>query len=94
MVELVDALDSKSCSERSAGSIPAARTINRCALVLQMREQRDKAIIGDLVRITGRIGQSKYKVEGQTHTSVDLIADSVAILAKAKVRTVEGDMQD
>ena len=27
VVELVDALDSKSCSERSAGSIPAARTI-------------------------------------------------------------------
>ena len=45
-------------------------------------------------RITGRIGQSKYKVEGQTHYSVDLIADSFAILAKAKVKTVGGDMQD
>ena len=59
-----------------------------------MREQRDKAIIGDLVRITGRIGQSKYKVEGQTHTSVDLIADCFAILAKAKVKTVDDDMQE
>ena len=53
-----------------------------------------KATIGDLVRITGRIGQSKYMVEGQTHYSVDLIADSFAILAKAKVKTVEDDMQD
>jgi hypothetical protein len=26
VVELVDALDSKSCSERSAGSTPATRT--------------------------------------------------------------------
>ena len=42
----------------------------------------------------GRIGQSKYKVEGQTHYSVDLIADSFAILAKARVKTVEDDMQD
>ena len=44
--------------------------------------------------ITGRTRRSKYKVEGQTHYSVDLIADSFAILAKAKVKTVEDDMQD
>jgi single-strand DNA-binding protein len=43
-----------------------------------------KTTIGDLVRITGRIGQSSYKVEGQTRYSVDLIADGFAILAKAK----------
>jgi single-strand DNA-binding protein len=42
------------------------------------------ATVGDLVRITGRIGQSSYKVEGHTHYSVDLIADGFAILAKAK----------
>ena len=48
----------------------------------------------DRRRRAGRIGQSKYKVEGQTHYSVDLIADSFAILAKAKVKTVEDDMQD
>ena len=67
-----------------------------------MRERLDKpalsavegATIGDLVRITGRIGQSKYKVEGQIHYSVDLIADSFATLAKAKVKTFEDDMQD
>ena len=75
---------------------------HRITLFSKLRERLDKgspersrrATIGDLVRITGRIGQSKYKVEGQTHYSVDLIADSFAILAKAKVKTVEDDMQD
>jgi hypothetical protein len=57
-------------------------------------ERIDKAAIGDLVRITGRIGQSKYKVDGETHYSVDLIADSFAVLAKAKVRTVKDDMEE
>ena len=50
--------------------------------------------MGDLVRITGRIGQSKYKIEGQNHYSVDLIAGSFAILAKAKVKTVEDELQE
>jgi single-strand DNA-binding protein len=59
-----------------------------------LRERIDKAAIGDLVRITGRIGQSKYKVDGETHYSVDLIADSFAVLAKAKVRTVKDDMEE
>ena len=67
---------------------------HRITLLSKLRERLDKATIGDLVRITGRIGQSKYKVDGQTHYSVDLIADSFAILAKAKVKTVEDDMQD
>ena len=67
---------------------------HRVTLFAKLRERLDKAAVGDLVRITGRIGQSKYKVEGVTHYSVDLIADSFAILAKAKVKTVEDDMQD
>ena len=67
---------------------------HRITLFAKLRERLDKATVGDLVRITGRIGQSKYKVEGQTHYSVDLIADSFAILAKAKVKTVEDDMQE
>ena len=67
---------------------------HRITLFAKLRERLDTATIGDLVRITGRIGQSKYKVEGQTHYSVDLIADSFAILAKAKVKTVEDDMQE
>jgi single-stranded DNA-binding protein len=44
--------------------------------------------------ITGRIGQSSYQADGRTNYSVDLIADGFAILAKAKVKTVEDDMQD
>ena len=67
---------------------------HRVTLFSKLRERLDNATIGDLVRITGRIGQSKYKVEGQTHYSVDLIADSFAILAKAKAKTVEDDMQE
>ena len=75
---------------------------HRVTLFAKQRERLDKgspersrrATVGDLVRITGRIGQSKYMVEGQTHYSVDLIADSFAILAKAKVKAVEDDMQE
>ena len=57
---------------------------HRITLFGKLRERLDKTTIGDLVRITGRIGQSSYKVEDQTRYSVDLIADSFAILAKAK----------
>lgn len=57
-----------------------------------LREAIDKAAIGDLARFTGRIGQSKYKVDYETHYLVDLIADSFAVLAKAKIRTVEDGM--
>ena len=67
---------------------------HRVTLFAKLRDRLANATIGDLVRITGRIGQSKYKVEGETRYSVDLIADSFAVLAKAKVKTVEDDMQD
>ena len=67
---------------------------HRITLFGGLRERLDKTTIGDLVRLTGRIGQSKYKVEGETRYSVDLIAGSFAILAKAKIKTVEDDLQD
>ena len=57
---------------------------HRVTLFAKLRDRLTNATIGDLVRITGRIGQSSYKVEGHTHYSVDLIADGFAILAKAK----------
>jgi single-strand DNA-binding protein len=57
---------------------------HRITLFDKMRDRLTNATIGDLVRITGRIGQSSYKVEGETRYSVDLIADVFAILAKAK----------
>jgi single-strand DNA-binding protein len=67
---------------------------HRITLFAKLRDRLANATIGDLVRITGRIGQSKYKVDGHTQYSVDLIADGFAILAKAKPKTVEDDMQD
>jgi single-strand DNA-binding protein len=74
---------------------------HRITLFDKMRDRLTNATIGDLVRITGRIGQSKYKVDGHTQYSVDLIADGFAILAKgspersrrAKPKTAEDDMQ-
>ena len=37
---------------------------HRVTLFDKMRDRLTNATIGDLVRITGRIGQSSYKVEG------------------------------
>ena len=59
---------------------------HRITLFGGLRDRLDKTTVGDLVRITGRIGQSKYKVEGETRYSVDLIADGFAILAKARAK--------
>lgn len=67
---------------------------HRITLFGVLRDRLAKTTVGDLVRITGRIGQSSYKVEGETRYSVDLIADGYAILAKARGKTVEDDMQD
>jgi single-strand DNA-binding protein len=67
---------------------------HRITLFDKMRDRLTNATIGDLVRITGRIGQSSYQADGRTNYSVDLIADGFAILAKAKVKTVEDDMQE
>ena|GEM_PF-1915849 len=64
---------------------------HRITLFGGLRERFEKATIGDLVRITGRIGQAKYKVEGITQYPVDLIADGFATLVKAKPKTVEDD---
>jgi single-strand DNA-binding protein len=67
---------------------------HRITLFGELRERLEKASVGDLVRLTGRIGQSSYQADGRTNYSVDLIADGFAILAKAKVKTVEDDMQE
>ena len=67
---------------------------HRITLFGGLRARFEKATIGDLVRMTGRIGPVKYKVEGITQYSVDLIADGFATLVKAKPKTVEDDMQD
>jgi single-strand DNA-binding protein len=66
---------------------------HRITLFDKMRDRLTNATIGDLVRITGRIGQSKNKVDGHTVYSVDLVAHGFAILVKAKMKTLENDMQ-
>ena len=55
---------------------------NRLTLFGELREKLAKADIGDLVRVTGSFGESSYKADGRTNYSVELIADSFAILAK------------
>lgn len=64
---------------------------HRVTLFAKLRDRLTTATIGDLVRITGRIGQSKYKVDGHTQYSVDLIADGFAILAKARDKAADDD---
>ena len=56
---------------------------NRITLFGKLRDRLSKADTGDLVRVTGRVRQSSYEAEGQTRYSVDLLADGIAILAKA-----------
>jgi hypothetical protein len=38
--------------------------------------------------------RSTHKANGDTCYSVDLIADSFAVLSKAKVRTIKEEMED
>ncbi len=72
----------------------AHRKRHRITLFGRLCERLDKTIVGDLVHITGRIGQSKYKFDGHTRYPVELIADGFAILAKAKAKTDDDDLQD
>ena len=62
---------------------------HRITLFGKLRDRIAKTTIGDLVRITGRIGQSSYEADGRTNYSVDLIANGFAILAKAKIKAVD-----
>ena len=56
---------------------------NRVTLFGKVRDRLAKADTGDLVRITGRVRQSSYEAEGQTRYTVELLADGLAVLAKA-----------
>lgn len=56
---------------------------NRITLFGKLRDRLAKADTGDLVRVTGRVRQSSYEADGQTRYTVDLLADGIAILAKA-----------
>ena len=68
---------------------------HRITLFGKLRERIDNSSIGDLVRITGRIGQRSYTSKsGETCYSVDLIADGFAILAKAKRKPVDDGQEN
>lgn len=56
---------------------------NRVTLFGKLRDRLAMADTGDLVRVTGRVRQSSYEAEGATRYTVDLLADGIAILAKA-----------
>jgi single-strand DNA-binding protein len=56
---------------------------NRVTIFGKLRDRLAKTDTGDLVRITGRVRQSSYEAEGQTRYTVDLLADGLAVLAKA-----------
>ena len=62
---------------------------NRVTLFGKLRDRLAKAATGDLVRITGRVRQTSYEAEGTTRYTVDMIADGIAILAKASGKPVE-----
>lgn len=62
---------------------------NRITLFGKLRDRLAKADTGDLVRVTGRVRQSSYDAEGQTRYSVDLLADGIAILAKANRKATD-----
>jgi single-strand DNA-binding protein len=55
---------------------------NRVTLFGKLRDRLAKAATGDLVRITGRVRQTRYEAEGVTRCGVDMIANGFAILAK------------
>lgn len=47
------------------------------------RDAAERAGKGDLVHITGRVRQEKYEREGAWHYTVELIAETISVLAKA-----------
>ena len=63
---------------------------NRVTLFGRTKERADKLSTGDLVHITGRIRQSRYERDGETHYGTDIIADRMGVLLR-KGDTIEQD---
>lgn len=55
---------------------------NRVTCFGRAKEQAERAEVGDLVRVTGKMKQTSYDREGETVFTVDLIADSFSVLAR------------
>ncbi|MCE2829456.1 MAG: single-stranded DNA-binding protein [Sphingomonadales bacterium] len=66
---------------------------NRVTLFGKLRDRLAKAEKGDLVRITGRVRQTSYEAEGSTRYGVDMIADGLAVLAKANGKLTEEEAE-
>jgi single-strand DNA-binding protein len=64
---------------------------NRITLFGKLRDRLTKAATGDLVRIIGRVRQTSYEADGATRYSADMIADGIAILAKASGKPADED---
>ena len=59
----------------------------------KLRDRLAKADTGDLVRVTGRVRQSRYEAEGATRYGVDMIADGFAFLAKANGKPSDEELR-
>jgi single-strand DNA-binding protein len=55
---------------------------NHVTAFSKVADRVNKAGKGDLVHITGRVRQNRFEKDGKVTYSVDLIADSFAVLAK------------
>lgn len=54
-------------------------------------ERANKVGTGDLVHITGRVRQNRFEKDGQTTYTVELIADSISVLAKPSEASEGGE---
>lgn len=63
---------------------------NRITFFGNTIERITKYVVGDLVRVTGRVRQNNYQKEGETVYTVDLIAERSDRLAK-KFESASGD---
>ena len=55
---------------------------NRVTLFGRAKDRADRLSTGDLVHITGRIRQSRYERDGETHYGTDIIADRMGVLIR------------
>ncbi|WP_371420055.1 single-stranded DNA-binding protein [Tardiphaga sp.] len=55
---------------------------NRITLFGRTKERADRLSTGDLVHITGRIRQSRFERDGETHYGTDIIADRMGVLIR------------
>ena len=55
---------------------------NRVTLFGKAKDRADQLATGDMVHITGRVRQSRFEKDGETHYGIDLIAERIATLLR------------